>query len=390
MATNSAAQANIPAIHRPVLRAGGRSGLEAADIMFSMTSERLPPVEEILAEAVVVSVPMRTRFRGQTAREVMLFRGPAGWAEFAPFTEYGPEESSHWLYCGIEAAFSGLGHPLRASVPINATVPAVAADQVFGVLSSYADLEAIPAVKVKVAEPGQTLDDDLARVTEVRRLLPHAGLRVDANGGWGLAEATGALARIAEAAGGLEYAEQPVAGVEPLAQLRENLQKAGVDMRIAADEAVRKADDPLRVAKLGAADLIVVKAAPLGGVQRALKVVEQAGLDAVVSSALDTSVGLTAGLALAAQLPQLPYACGLGTITLFESELVDSPLVPEAGAIRVPLADTGQGERITAPTPNPELVQRCRAPETRQQWWQQRVRAAHQVLSRRTSSPVPK
>ena len=349
--------------------------------MISMTSHSLPPVEEILSDAVVVSVPMRTRFRGQTAREVLLFRGPAGWAEFGPFPEYGDEESAQWLAAGIEAAFTGLGVPLRTSVQVNATVPAVAADQVAGVLAHYGDLDSVPAVKIKVAEPGQSLDDDVARVTEVRRLLPQAGLRVDANGAWSIAEAERALARIVEAAGGLEYAEQPVAGVEPLAHLREALQRAGVEVRIAADEAVRKAEDPLRVARLGAADLIVVKAAPLGGVGRALELVEQAGVDAVVSSALDTSVGLSAGLALAARLPKLPYACGLGTVTLFESELVDNPLIPAAGELAVPVTMTEDGEQISAPEPNPDLLDRHRAPEDRQHWWRQRVESAHQVLT---------
>ena len=349
--------------------------------MISMTSVPLPAVDEILEAAVVVSVPMRTRFRGQTAREVMLFRGPAGWAEFGPFTEYRAHEASQWLAGGIEAAFAGLGTPLRTSIPVNATVPAVAADQVGSVLQSYGELETIQTVKVKVAEPGQSIDDDVARVRAVRKLLPDAGLRVDANGAWSLEEAVRALGRVIEAAGELEYAEQPVAGVEPLAQLREALQSAKVQVRIAADEAVRKVEDPLRVARLGAADLIVVKAPPLGGVQRALDVVAESGLDAVVSSALDTSVGLTAGLALAARLPQLPYACGLGTVAMFSSELVDRPLTPTGGQIRVPVDTTGRSRQIRAPEPNAELLQRHRASDERQQWWRTRLRAAHQVLA---------
>lgn len=349
--------------------------------MISMTSVPLPAVDEILEAAVVVSVPMRTRFRGQTAREVMLFRGPAGWAEFGPFTEYGAHEASQWLAGGIEAAFAGLGTALRTSIPVNATVPAVAADHVGSVLGSYGELETIQTVKVKVAEPGQSIDDDVARVRAVRKLLPDAGLRVDANGAWSLEEAVRALGRIIEAAGELEYAEQPVAGVEPLAQLREALQRAKVQVRIAADEAVRKVEDPLRVARLGAADLIVVKAPPLGGVQRALDVVAESGLDAVVSSALDTSVGLTAGLALAARLPQLPYACGLGTVAMFSAELVDRPLTPTGGQIHVPVDTTGRSQQIRAPEPNAELLQRHRASDARQQWWRTRLRAAHQVLA---------
>lgn len=349
--------------------------------MISMTSVPLPAVDEILDTAVVVSVPMRTRFRGHTSREVMLFRGPAGWAEFGPFPEYEAPEAAQWLAGGIEAAFTGLGTPVRTSIPVNATVPAVAADQVPSVLAQYGKAETIQAVKIKVAEPGQSTDDDVARVRAVQKLAPHAQLRVDANGAWSLEEAVRALGRIVDAAGELQYAEQPVTGVEPLARLREALQRAGVQVLIAADEAVRKAEDPLRVARLGAADLIVVKAPPLGGVQRALEVVAQAGLDAVVSSALDTSVGLTAGLALAARLPQLPYACGLGTAAMFVSEPVTQPLTPTAGQIRVPVQTVGQATVIRAPDPDAQLLQRHRAPEQRQQWWRSRLRAAHQVLA---------
>lgn len=349
--------------------------------MISMTSVPLPAVDEILDTAVVVSVPMRTRFRGHTSREVMVFHGPAGWAEFGPFPEYEPPEAAQWLAGAIEAAFTGLGTPVRTSVPVNATVPAVAADQVPRVLAQYGEAETIPAVKIKVAEPGQSTDDDVARVRAVQNLLPHAQLRVDANGAWSLEEAVRALGRIVDAVGELEYAEQPVAGVEPLVRLRESLQRAGVPVRIAADEAVRKVDDPLRVARLGAADLIVVKAPPLGGVQRALEVVAQAGLDAVVSSALDTSVGMTAGVALAARLPQLPYACGLGTTAMFESELVERPLAPTAGQIHVPVQTVGQSTVIRAPQPDEQLLQRHRAAEQRQQWWRNRLRAAHQVLT---------
>ncbi|MGJ9373045.1 o-succinylbenzoate synthase [Nesterenkonia sp. CF4.4] len=339
---------------------------------------QLPELDEILAEAHVVSLPLRTRFRGQTRREAMLFRGPVGWGEFAPFPEYAATESAQWLRAGLEAGWQGWGEPRRTRIPINATMPAVSPDQVESVLSRFGAVDSIPAVKIKVAEPGQTLDDDVARFREVRRLAPRAGLRADANGGWSIAEAVPALARLAEVSGGnFEYAEQPVAGVEPLAELREALAAAGVSsadgapLRIAADEAVRKAEDPLRVARLGAADLIVVKVPPLGGVERALQIVEQAGLDAVVSSALDTSVGLAAGLALAARLPSLPYACGLGTAALFEHDVLDAPLLPSAGVLAVP----------GAVAPSPALLQHHRVSADREQWWVQRLRAAHRVLA---------
>lgn len=347
-----------------------------------MPQHQLPERAELLDAAVIVSVPMRTRFRGQTRREVMLLRGPAGWAEFGPFPEYGPRESSHWLQAAVHAAWSGLGSPVREQVPVNATVPAIGPAEVEGVLTRYGDLDSIPAVKIKVAEPGQTGEDDAARVAEVCRLLPHAGIRVDANGAWSIAEAVTHLSAVAEIAGeAFEYAEQPVAGIEPLADLREQLHSRGLPIRIAADEAVRKAEDPFRVAALGAADLLVVKVPPLGGVGRALDIVTRSGLPAVVSSALDTSVGLTAGLALAAQLPALPYACGLGTVSLFDAEVVAEPLIPHGGVIQVPVAqDPAGGVLVRSPDPVPALVQQHRVTGAREAWWFDRLTAAYDVL----------
>lgn len=338
----------------------------------------------------------------------MLLHGPVGWGEFAPFPEYGPAESSAWLRAGLEAAWVGWGSPLRETVPVNATMPAVGPEQVEGVLRRFAarkmpggapqgadssdgqfemsehsaqsDASAVFAVKIKVAEPGQELEDDLARFREVRRLVPQAGLRADANGAWSQAEAVRAIAALAEIAGEqLEYVEQPVDGVEPLAELREELSRRGLPVRIAADEAVRKAEDPLRVAALGAADLIVVKVAPLGGVEPALGVVAGSGLPAVVSSALDTSVGLAAGLALAARLPELPYACGLGTAALFAADVVPEPLVPSGGVLTVPMR---QG-RLTAPAPAPELLESHRLDSAREAWWKDRLHAAYDALTGR-------
>lgn len=341
-----------------------------------MTSTHVPDAEEILSAATVVALPMRTRFRGQTQREVMLIQGPQGWAEFGPFPEYGPEESSAWLASAVEAGWEGWGAPLRREIPVNATMPAVPPEEVETVLARYGSV--IPAVKIKVAEPGQSTADDVARVEQVHRLAPDALLRVDANAAWSVDQAVPALEALAEAAGGsLEYAEQPVPGVESMARLRQALDQAGIPVPLAADEAIRRSADPLRVAALGAADLMVIKAAPLGGVRRALELVRRAGLPAVVSSALDTSVGLSAGLALAAHLPQLPHACGLGTVTLFHSDVVEAPLVPRSGAIPVPLDAQGSAERIRPPRPSPELLRRYQVIGERRRWWDQRLRAAH-------------
>ena len=324
----------------------------------------LPAIEELLADSHVVSLPMRVKFRGIMERESLLLRGPAGWGEFGPFPEYGDAEASRWLAAAIEAGWEGFPDPLRPVVPVNATVPAVAAERVPEVLARYGRVD---AVKVKVAENGQTLDDDAARLAAVRSALPDAAIRVDANGGWDVPTAIEALTRLAGV--GLEYAEQPVPTIDGLAEVRRALQLAGIPVLIAADESVRKESDPLKVARAGAADLIVVKVAPLGGVRRALDIVAQAGLPAVVSSALDTSVGIRAGLALAAALPELPYACGLGTVSLFESDVTTDPLVADDGAIR-----------LRGVTADAGLLEQYAASPERRDWWLARLRRVHALL----------
>jgi o-succinylbenzoate synthase len=313
----------------------------------------------------VVSIPMRVRFRGVRFREAALIRGPNGWGEFAPFAEYDDAESSRWLAAAIEAAWAGWPDPLRGSVPVNATVPAVPADEVAGILQRY---DGCSTAKVKVAEQGQALADDIDRVAAVREVMgPAARVRVDANGGWTVAEATNALGRLA--AYGLEYAEQPCASVEDLSSLRVRLARNGIDVLVAADESIRKASDPMRVVREEAADVIVVKVAPLGGVQAALLVARECGLPTVVSSALDTSVGIRAGLALAAALPELPFACGLGTVELLAGDITDDSLVPRGGSIVV-----------RDPNVDPVLLDRWQAPAERRQWWRERLTGCHRLL----------
>lgn len=312
----------------------------------------------------MVSLPLSVRFRGVNHREALLIDGPAGWGEFSPFLEYGAQESSRWLACAIEAAWDGLPAPVRASVPVNATVPAVAPSDVEQVLARY---DGPGTVKVKVAEKGQSLPDDVARVAAVRAALPGARLRIDANQGWDHAQALAALEALEPF--GLEYAEQPVPEIEGLARLREELARRGLDIKIAADESVRKESDPLAVARAGAADLIVVKAQPLGGVRNALRVVREAGLPAVVSSALDTSIGLRIGAGLAAALPELPFACGLGTGSLFEVDVASPAYVAVGGELdlRPVVAD-------------PELLRLHRASPERERWWRDRTAAAYRHL----------
>ena len=320
-----------------------------------------PSLDEILANAHVVALPMKVKFRGVLVREVMVFSGPAGWAEFSPFVEYDDVESARWLASALEAGWIGHPAPVRDWVPVNATVPAVSAEQVPQVLENF---DGAQTVKVKVAEAGQSLREDAARVGAVRHLLPDAKIRIDANGGWDVDQAVQALRLLSVF--GLEYAEQPVASIAEMAAVRHAVNGS---VLIAADESVRKATDPLAVARAGAADLLVIKAAPLGGVRRALEIVAEAGLPAVVSSALDSSVGISTGLALAAALPDLPYACGLGTVSLMAGDIAEPSLVAEDGGMHP--------REVVA---NPELLELFAAPAERRDWWMERLRRCHALL----------
>lgn len=307
---------------------------------------------------------MRVKFRGILHREALLVHGPAGWGEFSPFPEYDDTEAAPWLRAAIEAGWEGFPPARRTWVAVNATVPAIPAADVEPILARFGP---VTAVKVKVAERGQTLADDLARIAEVRRILPDAGLRVDANGGWTVPEAVTALTALAGHT--LEYAEQPVMAIDGLREVRLELRRRGIPVLIAADESVRKETDPLRVAREDAADLLVIKVAPLGGVRRALDIVAQAGLPVVVSSALDTSVGISAGVALAAALPELPYACGLGTVSLMRGDVTASPLVPDGGWLPVgPVQVSG------------ELLERHAADPYRTAWWLARLERVGAIL----------
>jgi O-succinylbenzoate synthase len=329
------------------------------------TTDR-PGIEEVLAAVSVVQIPMRVRFRGVMAREAVLLRGPVGWGEFAPFLEYDDAESARWLAAAVESAWVGWPAPVRSTVPVNATVPAVPAGEVAGVLARY---DGCGTAKVKVAERGQSLADDLDRVAAVRDAMgAGARIRVDANGGWTVDEATEALRRLA--AWGLEYAEQPCAAVEELAALRVALARRGIDVPVAADESIRKASDPMRVVRQQAADVVVVKVAPLGGVTSALAVALECGLPTVVSSALDTSVGIAAGVALAAALPGLLYACGLSTVELMAGDVCSPSVVPVRGAITA----------VGGVSADEALLERWAAPPERQQWWRDRVARCHRLL----------
>jgi O-succinylbenzoate synthase len=317
-----------------------------------------PRLDDLLDRLHVVALPMRVRFRGIVVREVALFDGPAGWGEFGAFLEYAPPEAAHWLASAVEAAYQAPPSPVRDRIPINATVPAVDPARVPAVLARFPGAR---TAKVKVAEPGQTLADDVARINAVRALV--ATVRVDANGGWTVPEAA-AAARALTADGPLEYLEQPCATVPELAELRRL-----VDVPVAADESIRKADDPLLVVRAKAADVAVLKVAPLGGVARLLEIAAQIDVPIVVSSALDSAVGMARGLLAAGCLPDLRYACGLGTGGLFVEDVTD-------------MAPAVDGYLPVGPvTPDPGRLHALAAPPARRDWWIERVKACYTSLA---------
>jgi O-succinylbenzoate synthase len=281
--------------------------------------------EDLLPPIRAFAIGMTTRFRGITVREGALIEGPAGWGEFSPFAEYGPRECARWLACALEAAAGGWPAPVRSQIPVNVTVPAVGPEQAHAIVAA----SGCRTAKVKVAERGQPAGADIARVEAVRDALgPDGRIRIDANGAWDVDQAERALRELGRF--GLEYAEQPCATLDELARLRRR-----VDVLVAADESIRRADDPMAVRAAGAADIVVLKAQPLGGVRAALAIAEACGLPVVVSSAVETSVGLAAGVALAAALPDLPYACGLATMSLLTQDVTAAPLVARDGALPV-------------------------------------------------------
>ena len=316
-------------------------------------------VDDLLDRLHVVALPMRVRFRGITMREIALIDGPSGWGEFGAFLEYEPPEAALWLASAIESAYGTRPPVLRDRIRINATVPAVPAAEVSEVLARF---PGSATAKVKVAEPGQTLADDVARVNAVRALIPT--VRVDANGGWTVEQAVAAAAALT-ADGPLEYIEQPCATVAELAEVRRR-----IDVPVAADESIRKATDPLAVMRADAADIAVLKVAPLGGVAALLDIAAAIGIPVVISSALDSAVGIGAGLAAAAALPRLDHACGLGTGSLFIEDVAEIAAVDGF----LPVGDI---------VPDPARLVALAAPAARRDWWIARVRTCYALLASR-------
>jgi O-succinylbenzoate synthase len=316
--------------------AAGRSAVELAE---QLAIEGIDGV-------VPFRVPLTTRFRGVTERHGLLLHGSYGWGEWSPFDEYDDTVAAVWLAAAVDAARVPPPAPRRDRVPVNVTVPAVGPDEARRIVAA----SGCATAKVKVAEPGQTLDDDVERIAAVREVIGVEGaIRIDANAAWSVDEAVEALGRLEEAAGGFEYAEQPCATLEALAEVR-----ARTGVRIAADEAIRRDHaDPVLVRD--AVDVAVIKVQPSGGVHAALALAERLGLPAVISSALDTSVGLAAGVRLAAALPELPYACGLATGLLLADDVVERSLLPEGGVLTVADA-SGLEVRRAVPSPSEERV----------------------------------
>ena len=310
-------------------------------------------LEEALASLRVLALPMRTTFRSLDVRETALIKGESGWGEFAPFVEYSDQESLPWLESAIEAADKALSPALREAIPINATVPASNDEaEIEQILSWYPGVD---TVKIKV---GTGIKEDLARIKAVRKYLPKAKIRIDVNGSWSVKEALLNINAIYEVTGDLlEYVEQPVASLDELKQLKEGM---SVDVKIAGDEVLRKAKDPFAISLDGAIDILMLKVSPLGGIKRAMDLAIHHKLPVVVSSALESAVGISHGLALAARLPELDYACGLGTSALFNQDISDIPIINGSIKVKNYPIDIAQ-------------IERHELKGERLEWWRNRI-----------------
>ena len=312
--------------------------------------------QSLLDTMRVVALPTKTNFRGINLREVALFKGEYGWGEFSPFLEYGYEESAPWLMCAIEAATKPRPKLYRNSVRVNGTIPA---------LNNPADIERIvdsfPGVQTFKVKVGDNLPEDIARLAKVKSLRPKAKLRIDVNGNWSVQDAVTNLRAIYENIGSLEYVEQPCATVEELRELKEKLK---VDIKIAGDEVLRKATDPFAVDLSGAIDILMLKVQPLGGITRAHKLAEHHKLPVVISSALESAVGINYGLQLAASFSEMNFDCGLGTGSLLSVNVSDLPIVN--GEIQITEVE-------------PDFAGLEVAPE-RYEWWKNRVMKTAELL----------
>jgi O-succinylbenzoate synthase len=269
--------------------------------------------QQLLDTLRVIALPMKTKFRGITVREVALIKGPHGWGEFSPFLEYDDAESAPWLASAIEAATTPKPKLYRTSVAINGTIPA---------LNEPADLKRVvdsfPGVTSFKVKVGNDLAEDLARVNVIRNLQPQAKIRIDVNGLWSVDQAEAFLSAV----GDIEYVEQPCATIEELREL-----KSRTSVKIVGDEVLRKAADPFAIDFTGAIDYLMLKVQPLGGIKRAHALAEHHNLPVVVSSALESAIGINYGLTLAASFETMNFNCGLGTGSLLAADVAQLPIV---------------------------------------------------------------
>ena len=315
-------------------------------------------LNEILASLQVLSLPTRTNFRSVTKREVALFKGPNGWGEFSPFLEYEKEEAAYWLGAGIEAAFGEIPLTYRDEIEINATLPSVDTKiDVENILSWY------PGAKVVKIKVGGDLELDIQRIENTLAVNPNYLIRLDVNGGWTVCQATESVSRIIERIGikKFQYIEQPVATLEELRELK-------LPIPVVGDEVIRKAEDPFSIDLQGAVDILMLKVSPLGGIRRAKEIAAHHKLPVVVSSALESAVGISHGIKLAASLPELNYACGLGTGKLLANDVAQLPIV--AGRMKVT-------------TVNPSGMLNYQAAPDRIKWWEERIRESFEVWQAR-------
>jgi O-succinylbenzoate synthase len=312
--------------------------------------------QSLLETMRVVALPTKTNFRGISVREVALFKGEYGWGEFSPFLEYSEAECTPWLKCAIEAATKPRPKLFRQSIKVNGTLPALNdSDEIEGIVNSF---PGVTTFKVKV---GDNLSEDIARLAKVRASRPEVKLRIDVNGNWSVADAVTNLRAIYENIGPLEYVEQPCATIEELRELKE---KVKIDIKIAVDEVLRKARDPFAINLEGAVDILMLKVQPLGGIERAHKLAEHHKLPVVVSSALESAVGINYGLILAASFPELDFDCGLGTGSLLATNIAELPIID--GQIHIREFE-------------PEFSGHEVAPE-RFEWWKNRVMKTAELL----------
>ena len=322
-------------------------------------------IENLADQAIAFSVPLAMEFRSSHNRQGLVFSGPNGWGEFAPFPEYSDEVAGRWLAGALELAFGNLPKLVRSAVPVNAIIPATDEVTAFELVEKAVLHQGVTTIKVKVAQAGQHLADDVARVRAVRSALVANGIsdgkiRLDVNAGWNLEQALQAIPVLARAADEIEYLEQPCAGLSEVAQLRKS-----IEVPVALDEGIRLAAELDILAIRDAADLLVIKAIPLGGINSALRLLDRLELPVVISGSMDTSIGLYSALHLAGSVTQLAGACGLGTGTLLALDLVTETLLPQNGEMPI--------RRIAPESDCLGVAHALTSPEVRQLWRERMV-----------------